>query len=95
MIEGKHRQCSFKFQDPTATTEIIHGEHKVLQTNLGGSIENTAGYRSEYNPKSTNMSVSGRAENRRTEIIINAKTWWIYETNGHRSSEEVIDTKLK
>jgi len=29
--------------------------------------------RSEYNPKSTNMSVSGRAENRRTEIIIMPK----------------------
>lgn len=47
---------------------------KVLQSQFGvnpGRI--TAGGRSEYNPKTTNASVSGRAENRRTEIIIMPK----------------------
>ena len=44
---------------------------KVLQTQFGVDPSRiTAGGRSEYNPKATNMSVSGRAENRRTEIII-------------------------
>ena len=47
---------------------------KILQTKFGGNPSRiTAGGRSEYNPKSTNMSVSGRAENRRTEIIIMPK----------------------
>lgn len=47
---------------------------KVLQTQFGvDPARITAGGRSEYNPKSTNMSVSGRAENRRTEIIIMPK----------------------
>ena len=47
---------------------------KILQTKLGVNPSRiTAGGRSEYNPKSTNMSVSGRAENRRTEIIIMPK----------------------
>ncbi len=44
---------------------------KVLQTQFGvDPARITAGGRSEFNPKATNMSVSGRAENRRTEIII-------------------------
>jgi chemotaxis protein MotB len=47
---------------------------KVLQTNFGvNPARITAGGRSEYNPKTTNASVSGRAENRRTEIIIMPK----------------------
>ena len=47
---------------------------KILQTKFGvNPSRRTAGGRSEYNPKSTNMSVSGRAENRRTEIIIMPK----------------------
>lgn len=47
---------------------------KVLQTQFGVSPARiTAGGRSEYNPKTTNASVSGRAENRRTEIIIMPK----------------------
>lgn len=47
---------------------------KVLQTQFGvDPARITAGGRSEYNPKTTNMSVSGRAENRRTEIIIMPK----------------------
>ena len=47
---------------------------KILQTKFGVNPSRiTAGGRSEYNPKSTNMSVSGRAENRRTEIIIMPK----------------------
>ena len=47
---------------------------KLLQTQFGVDPSRiTAGGRSEYNPKSTNMSVSGRAENRRTEIIIMPK----------------------
>ena len=47
---------------------------KILQTQFGVDPSRiTAGGRSEYNPKSTNMSVSGRAENRRTEIIIMPK----------------------
>lgn len=47
---------------------------KILQTEFGVDPSRiTAGGRSEYNPKSTNMSVSGRAENRRTEIIIMPK----------------------
>lgn len=47
---------------------------KVLQTQFGVDPSRiTAGGRSEYNPKTTNMSVSGRAENRRTEIIIMPK----------------------
>ncbi len=44
---------------------------KILQTQFGVNPNRiTAGGRSEYNPKTTNASVSGRAENRRTEIII-------------------------
>ncbi len=47
---------------------------KVLQTQFGvNPARITAGGRSEYNPKTTNASVSGRAENRRTEIIIMPK----------------------
>lgn len=47
---------------------------KILQTQFGvDPARITAGGRSEYNPKATNMSVSGRAENRRTEIIIMPK----------------------
>ncbi|MDY6025593.1 OmpA family protein [Bergeyella zoohelcum] len=47
---------------------------KILQNEFGVEPARiTAGGRSEYNPKSTNMSVSGRAENRRTEIIIMPK----------------------
>lgn len=47
---------------------------KILQTQFGVSPNRiTAGGRSEYNPKTTNASVSGRAENRRTEIIIMPK----------------------
>jgi chemotaxis protein MotB len=47
---------------------------KVLQSKFGvDPARITAGGRSEYNPKTTNMSVSGRAENRRTEIIIMPK----------------------
>lgn len=47
---------------------------KLLQTDFGVNPNRiTAGGRSEYNPKTTNASVSGRAENRRTEIIIMPK----------------------
>ncbi|MGV4413798.1 OmpA/MotB family protein [Chryseobacterium sp. T1] len=47
---------------------------KVLQAQFGVNPNRiTAGGRSEYNPKTTNASVSGRAENRRTEIIIMPK----------------------
>ena len=47
---------------------------KILQNQFGVDPSRiTAGGRSEYNPKTTNMSVSGRAENRRTEIIIMPK----------------------
>lgn len=47
---------------------------KVLQSEFGVDPSRiTAGGRSEYNPKATNMSVSGRATNRRTEIIIMPK----------------------
>lgn len=44
---------------------------KILQNEFGVNPSRmTAGGRSEYNPKTTNASISGRAENRRTEIII-------------------------
>lgn len=47
---------------------------KILQSKFGVNPSRiTAGGRSEYNPKTTNASVSGRAENRRTEIIIMPK----------------------
>ncbi|WP_300671235.1 OmpA family protein [Soonwooa sp.] len=47
---------------------------KILQTQFGVNPNRiTAGGRSEYNPKTSNASVSGRAENRRTEIIIMPK----------------------
>lgn len=47
---------------------------KVLQTKFGVNPNRiTAGGRGEYNPKTTNASVSGRNENRRTEIIIMPK----------------------
>ncbi|MBM7418595.1 MULTISPECIES: OmpA family protein [Chryseobacterium] len=47
---------------------------KILQAQFGvDPARITAGGRSEYNPKATNMSVSGRSENRRTEIIIMPK----------------------
>ena len=51
----------------TAIAKILHTKFGVNPSRI------TAGGRSEYNPKSTNMSVSGRAENRRTEIIIMPK----------------------
>lgn len=44
---------------------------KILQSQFGVNPNRiTAGGRGEFNPKTTNASVSGRAENRRTEIII-------------------------
>ena len=47
---------------------------KILQNEFGVNPSRiTAGGRSEYNPKTTNASISGRAENRRTEIIIMPK----------------------
>lgn len=47
---------------------------RILQSDFGVNPSRmTAGGRSEYNPKTTNASVSGRAENRRTEIIIMPK----------------------
>ncbi|MDL1912910.1 MAG: hypothetical protein FDW93_00005 [Bergeyella sp.] len=47
---------------------------RILQNKFGVDPSRiTAGGRSEYNPKSNNMSVSGRAENRRTEIIVMPK----------------------
>lgn len=47
---------------------------RVLQNEFGVNPNRiTAGGRSEYNPKTTNASVSGRTENRRTEIIIMPK----------------------
>ncbi|SDE22810.1 OmpA family protein [Riemerella columbipharyngis] len=47
---------------------------RILQNQFGVDPSRiTAGGRSEYNPKTTNMSISGRAENRRTEIIIMPK----------------------
>src|SRR5690606_2775070 len=47
---------------------------KILQNEFGVNPNRiTAGGRSEYNPKTTNASVSGRSENRRTEIIIMPK----------------------
>ena len=47
---------------------------RTLQNEFGVNPSRiTAGGRSEYNPKTTNASVSGRAENRRTEIIIMPK----------------------
>ena len=47
---------------------------KILQNEFGVAPNRiTAGGRSEYNPKTTNASISGRAENRRTEIIIMPK----------------------
>ena len=47
---------------------------KILQSQFGVNPNRiTAGGRGEFNPKTTNASVSGRAENRRTEIIIMPK----------------------
>ena len=47
---------------------------KVLQNQFGVNPNRiTAGGRGEFNPKTTNASVSGRGENRRTEIIIMPK----------------------
>ncbi len=47
---------------------------RILQNEFGVNPNRiTAGGRSEYNPKTTNASVSGRSENRRTEIIIMPK----------------------
>lgn len=47
---------------------------KILQNEFGVNPNRmTAGGRGEYNPKTTNASISGRAENRRTEIIIMPK----------------------
>lgn len=44
---------------------------RLLQEKFGvNPARMTAGGRSEYVPKTTNASISGRAENRRTEIII-------------------------
>lgn len=47
---------------------------KILQSQFGVNPNRiTAGGRGEFNPKTTNASVPGRAENRRTEIIIMPK----------------------
>lgn len=47
---------------------------RILQNQFGvDPARITAGGNSEYQPKSTNMSVTGRNENRRTEIIIMPK----------------------
>ena len=47
---------------------------KILQSQFGVNPNRiTAGGRGEFDPKTTNASVSGRAENRRTEIIIMPK----------------------
>jgi chemotaxis protein MotB len=51
----------------TSVAKILQSEFNVNPNRI------TAGGRSEYNPKSSNASVSGRAENRRTEIIIMPK----------------------
>ena len=51
----------------TSIAKILQNEFAVNPNRI------TAGGRSEYNPKTTNASVSGRAENRRTEIIIMPK----------------------
>jgi chemotaxis protein MotB len=48
----------------TSIARILQTEYKVDPSRM------TAGGRSEYNPRSTNSTVSGRAENRRTEIIV-------------------------
>lgn len=47
---------------------------KILQSQFGVNPSRiTAGGNSEYQPKTTNDSISGRAQNRRTEIIIMPK----------------------
>ncbi len=51
----------------TSMAKILQNQFNVNPSRI------TAGGRSEYNPKTTNASVSGRAENRRTEIIIMPK----------------------
>lgn len=51
----------------TSVARILQGQFGVDPARI------TAGGNSEYQPKTTNMSVSGRAENRRTEIIIMPK----------------------
>lgn len=51
----------------TAVARILQNQFNVNPNRI------TAGGRSEYNPKTTNASVSGRSENRRTEIIIMPK----------------------
>lgn len=51
----------------TSIAKILQNEFNVNPNRM------TAGGRSEYNPKTTNASVTGRAENRRTEIIIMPK----------------------
>ncbi|MGS0747734.1 OmpA/MotB family protein [Halpernia sp. GG3] len=51
----------------TSVARILQGQFGVDPARI------TAGGNSEYQPKSTNMSVTGRAENRRTEIIIMPK----------------------
>lgn len=57
---------------------------KVLQNQFGVNPNRiTAGGRSEYNPKTTNASVSGRGENRRTEIIIMPKLDEFMKIDGH------------
>lgn len=51
----------------TSVARILQGQFGVDPARI------TAGGNSEYQPKSTNMSVTGRSENRRTEIIIMPK----------------------
>lgn len=51
----------------TSIAKVLQNEYNVNPNRI------TAGGRGEYNPKTTNASVSGRAENRRTEIIIMPK----------------------
>ncbi len=51
----------------TSIAKVLQNEFNVNPNRI------TAGGRSEYNPKTTNASVSGRSENRRTEIIIMPK----------------------
>lgn len=51
----------------TAVARVLQTQYNVDPARI------TAGGNSEYQPKTTNMSVSGRAENRRTEIIIMPK----------------------
>ena len=75
----KATQTMFPSRAPTsATTGIFphYGHHPWfrLQNDFGIDPSRlTAGGRGEYNPIATNSTSSGRAENRRTEIIITPK----------------------